>query len=417
VRVLQVIKTSEGAFWAVRQVTELIRHGLEVHVVLPSQSGPAVPAWQETGAVLHYVDCRLPIRNPGRIFQAISDVRELVNQVKPDLIHSHFVSTTVMLRLALGRHHPVPRVFQVPGPLHLEQWATRTLEISSAGESDYWIASSQFTKRQYEAVLIPAERLFLSYYSSDIGLFSPRRTGYLRKKLRIPDDAFVVGNINLIYPPKKYLGHEVGLKCHEDVIEAISIAQSKSDKIWGVLLGGTFGGGSARYEQNLRKLARRKGRGKILMPGKFSATEVGVSWPDFDCAVHVPLSENCGGVVEPLLSAVPTVAGEVGGLPEVVQHGRTGETVPVRRPDLLAKSILHVFDHCEEHQWMADRGRRLCAQMFDSERCGREVVSIYRHILDGELRPEEFDSVSFVNRLAFSGCSNASAPQALAVSG
>ena len=59
-RVLQVIKTSECAFWAVRQVTELIRHGLEVHVVLPSQSGPAVPAWQETGAVLHYVDCRLP---------------------------------------------------------------------------------------------------------------------------------------------------------------------------------------------------------------------------------------------------------------------------------------------------------------------------------------------------------------------
>ena len=142
-----------------------------------------------------------------------------------------------------------------------------------------------------------------------------------------------------------------------------------------------------------------------------------MSSQDFDCAVHVPLSENCGGVVEPLLSAVPTIAGEVGGLPEVVQHGRTGETVPVRRPDLLAKSILRVLDHCEEHQCMADRGRRLCAQMFDAERCGREVVSVYRHILDGEPQSEEFDSVSFVDRLAFSGCSNASAPQALAVFG
>lgn len=415
-RVLQVIKTSEGAFWAVRQVSELIRHGLDVHVMLPSRSGAAIPAWQGTGAVLHYVDCRFPLRNPGRILRAISDVRTLVNQVKPDLIHSHFVTTTLMLRLALGRHHPVPRVFQVPGPLHLEQWPTRTLEISSTRKSDFWIASSRFTKRQYEAARIPAERLFLSYYSSEVGLFSTRRTGYLRKKFRIPDDAFVVGNINLIYPPKKYLGHKVGLKCHEDVIEAISIAQNKSDKIWGVLLGGTFGGASEAYERKLRSLAERKGRGKILMPGKLNAAEVGASWPDFDCAVHVPLSENCGGVVEPLLSSVPTIAGEVGGLPEVAQHGRTGETVPVRRPDLLAKSILHVLEHREEHKCRADRGRRLCAQMFDAERCGREVVSIYRHILNGEPRPEEFDSVDFVNRLAFSGRSYASEPQALAVS-
>jgi glycosyltransferase involved in cell wall biosynthesis len=416
-RTLHVIKTSEGAFWAVRQVTELVRHGLEVHVVLPDRSGAAVQAWQGTGAVLHYLDCRLSIRNPARMIRALSDVRKLVSQVKPDLIHSHFVSTTVMLRLALGRHHPVPRVFQVPGPLHLEQWPTRTFEISTAGECDFWIASSQFTRRQYQAVRIPDERLFLSYYSSEIDLFSCRRTGYLRKKLGIPDHAFVVGNINLIYPPKRYLGHKVGLKCHEDVIEAISIARHQRKNIWGVLLGSTFGGGSERYERKLRSLAERCGAGKILMPGKFNAAEVGASWPDFDCAVHVPLSENCGGVVEPLLSGVPTIAGDVGGLPEVVQHGRTGENVPVRRPDLLAKSIVHVLDHYEEQQRMADRGRRLSAVMFDAERCGNEIVSIYRHILYGEPRPEEFDSDGFVNSLAFSDCSNAGLPRAFAVSG
>ena len=153
------------------------------------------------------------------------------------------------------------------------------------------------------------------------------------------------------------------------------------------------------------------------MPGKFSATEVGVSWPDFDCAVHVPLSENCGGVVEPLLSAVPTIAGEVGGLPKWCSTGARERPylsgVLTRRQNLFCA----FSTTARQHQCMADRGRRLCAQMFDAERCGREVVSVYRHILDGEPRPEEFDSVSFVDRLAFSGCSNASAPQALAVSG
>jgi glycosyltransferase involved in cell wall biosynthesis len=187
--------------------------------------------------------------------------------------------------------------------------------------------------------------------------------------------------------------------------------------MWGVLVGGTFGGRSEKYERNLRSLAERMGRGKILMPGKFDADEVASSWPDFDCAVHVPLSENCGGVVEPLLCGVPTIAGEVGGLPEVVQRARTGETVPVRRPDLLAKSILDVFDHYEEYKCMADRGRRLAAVMFDPERCGKEILSVYRHILLGEPRPEEFDSESFVNSLAFHDCASASAPQAFAASG
>jgi glycosyltransferase involved in cell wall biosynthesis len=416
-RVLQVVKTSEGAFWAVRQVAELVRRGVEVHVALPNGSGAALPAWQRTGAVLHYMDCRLPIQNPGRTFKVVSDVRKLVELVKPDLIHSHFVSTTIMLRLALGRHHPVPRAFQVPGPLHLEHWPTRTLEIATAGERDFWIASSQFIRRQYEALQVPAERVFLSYYSSEVDLFSQRRTGYLRKKLGIPDDAFVVGNINLIYPPKRYLGHKVGLKCHEDVIEAISIAQRERDKIWGVLVGGTFGTRSEKYERKLRRLAECIGRGKLLMPGKFDAREVASSWPDFDCAVHVPLSENCGGVVEPLLCGVPTIAGEVGGLPEVVQHARTGETVPVRRPELLAKSILHVFDCYEEHKRMAHRGQRLAAVMFDADRCGKEIVSIYNHILHGEPRPKEFDSESFVNSLASPDYRNAKAPEAFAASG
>jgi glycosyltransferase involved in cell wall biosynthesis len=387
-RVLQLCKTSEGAFWAVRQVAELIKLGVEVHVALPKDSGAALEAWQKTGAILHFVDCSLPLRSLWKMSSAAAQVRQLVDRVKPDLIHSHSVTTTMMLRLTLGRQHPIPRIFQVPGPLHLEQVHTRSLEIITAGKNDFWIASSRFTKSLYEAAGIPAEKLFLSYYSTDLSLFNHQPKGYLRKKLNIPAHAFVVGNINLIYPPKKMLGHRVGLKCHEDVIEAISIAQSANDNIWGVLVGGTFTG-SQRYESRLRHLAQAKGHGKILMPGKFSAEEVGLSWPDFDCAVHVPLSENCGGVVEPLLSGIPTIAGQVGGLTEVVQHERTGITVPIRRPDLLAESILEVLKHQQKYLLMAERGRHLAATMFDAKRCGKEICAIYHHLLQEKARPEE----------------------------
>ena len=91
---------------------------------MPSAPGCAIPAWEATGAILYFVDCSLPVRNPVKTGKTISAVRQLVRQVKPDIIHSHHVTTTVMLRLALGRKHPSPRIFQVPGPLHLEHWPT-----------------------------------------------------------------------------------------------------------------------------------------------------------------------------------------------------------------------------------------------------------------------------------------------------
>ncbi len=150
------------------------------------------------------------------------------------------------------------------------------------------------------------------------------------------------------------------------------------------------------YEGKLRKLAERKGSGKIIMPGKFSAGEVAQSWPDFDCAVHVPMSENCGGVVESLLCGVPTIAGEVGGLPEVVHTALTGELVPIRRPEVLAYAIMNVIDRREVYKQLADRGRQLVSVMFDPRRCGEEILQIYRHILYGEPRPEEFDPRAFL---------------------
>jgi glycosyltransferase involved in cell wall biosynthesis len=394
-KVLQIVKTSEAAYWAARQAMVLARRGVSVHVVLPSASGAAIPVWEHTGAALHFLDCSLPLSNPLKLPNAAKKVRQLVDQIDPDLIHSHSVTTTMMLRIALGRNHRVPRVFQVPGPLHLEHWYTRQAELALAGENDFWIASSEFTRELYRAASVAADRLFLSYYSTDTSVPGSQRAGYLRKRLNIPQKALVVGNINLIYPPKRFLGHRIGLKCHEDVIEAITLVQRKQKDVWGVLVGGTFGKSPA-YENKLKQFADQKGAGRILMPGKFSPREVTLSWPDFDCAVHVPLSENCGGVIEPLMAKVPTIAGRVGGLPEVVHDGVTGKLVPIRRPDLLAEAILDVLERQPQYKSMAERGCQLVKAMFDSQRCGDEVLAIYRHILSHDARPDEFSSEQFL---------------------
>ena len=265
--------------------------------------GDAIPAWQTAGAILHFVDCSLPVRNPVKTGKAISTVQQLVGQVKPDIIHSHHVTTTLMLRLALGRKHPIPRIFQVPGPLHLEHWHSRLVETSLAGENDFSVAGSQFIRRLYKRTSVPAANVFMSYHSVDTSLFRIRRTGYLRAKLGIPQHALVIGNINLIYPPKRYLAQTVGLKCHEDVIEAISLVQQVRDDVWGVLVGGTFGM-PGKYEAKLRTLAQQKG-GEICMPGKFSSQGVGLSGPILTAPFTFPCRRTAGELSDPSSQACP----------------------------------------------------------------------------------------------------------------
>jgi glycosyltransferase involved in cell wall biosynthesis len=390
-RVLHFVKTSEGATWAALQARELCRLGAEVHVVVPQPQGRGVAAWREAGAVIHTLVCDLPVRRPWRMRTVCRAVRELVQRVSPDLVHSHFFGTTLVLRRALGRSSSLPRIFQVPGPLHLEHALFRNWDLRSAGPSDRWIASSRCIQRRYLAAGVSARRVFHSYYGIETDSFSTERTGRLRSRLRIADDALMVGNINYMYPPKYYLGQRIGLKAHEVLIDALAIALREQPRLVGVLAGGQFGKGD-RYERRLRQRAHAAAGDRLMLPGYLSAAEVSDAWADFDLVVHVPLSENCGGVLEPMLSRVPVLAAAVGGLPELVIDGVTGSIVRDTRPAALARQLLDAIDHLDALRRRTPQARQLVRQMFDVRRTAAEVYAIYRHLLDpSSPRPAEYE--------------------------
>jgi len=396
-RILHAVKTVDGARWAVDQVRELVARGYDVHVALPASSGRLLRQWEETGATLHAQPMDLPVAVPWRLTFLLEQVRRLVDRVKPDLIHSHFFGTTLMLRMALGRDHAVPRVFQVPGPLHLEHAFFRRWELSSAGANDSWIASSRHVESLYRAAGIAADRIFLSYYGNRLQPPLPRQ-GRLRENLGIAADSLVVGNINYIYRPKWFLGQTRGLKRHEDVIDALARVCAQRRDVTGLLVGSEWGGGHG-YEDRLRRRAAAAGAGRIIMPGHLAPEDVPGAWSDFDLAVHVPSSENCGGVVEPLLAGVPVIAARVGGLPEVVIEGLTGQLVAPGDVAALAAAIEAALDRIEDHRAMAHRGSRLVATMFDVARTAGEVAAIYLCIAGSGPRPQPFDPRAFAESL------------------
>ena len=369
-KILHLVKTSVGAKWALQQMKELNRLGVEIHVAMPL-NGPLVKEYRLAGISVHAMDYSLP-----HFYSSCHRLREIIKEVNPDLIHSHFVLTTLIMRSAL-RFDSRPRIFQVPGPLHLENPFFRTLDIHSAQKNDYWIGSCNWTTECYATHGIARNRLFLSYYGSDIMHKKSDTIGKIRKELKLNDSAIIVGMVAYMYPPKYYLGQKRGLKGHEDFIDAIALVSQNYPQVYGVCIGGPWGKSEA-YEQKVKKYAQQKTDHIFFLGTRSDIPEL---YADMYCVVHPSLSENLGAAAESLALGIPTVATKVGGFPDIVIEGETGLLVPARNPEYLAATLTNMIEGKYNLTEMSEQGKRLVTQMLDVKNTAQKIFEIYHQII------------------------------------
>lgn len=375
-RILHLLKTGIGGAWALRLCRELVALGADIHVALPNE-GHMPRAFREAGCSVHLLQSDLPLRRPAAIPGTLLALRRLVAQIKPDVIHSHFVGTTLSMRLALP-DSKIPRLFQVPGPLHLENPVTRQLEVLSAGPSDHWIATCRAMVGLYRKAGVPARRIHFAYYGIDLNSLKPQSKGQLRAELGLAPEHPIVGMVAYIYAPKTYLGAKRGLKGHEDLIDAIALLRKTHPKVQLVIVGGAWKG-AEDYERQIHRYARQRLPHGIHFLG--TRTDVPQLYADFDVAVHPSHSENLGGSAESLILEVPTVATRVGGFPDVVLPGETGWLVPAKEPEKLAAAIGEALEDRKRATRYAQRGADLVRGLLDVKATAQDVWRVYQELI------------------------------------
>jgi glycosyltransferase involved in cell wall biosynthesis len=379
-KVLHIVKTALGANWAYEQVRVLCSLGIEVVVALPSDTEGLAPKYRQAGAAVLAANLDFPAREPWRIPATLRACRQLVADVHPDLIHTHHVGTTFVARLALGKNSPIPRVFQVPGPLHLEHRFFAWLDITLAGPRDFWIATCDNTQEKYRLQGVAGDRVFLSRIGMPAIRIGPRRNENLRRELGIPLDAPVIGMVAHIYAPKFFLGQTRGVKGHEDFIAALALIKKVRPDVRGVIVGASWQKSGVWYEKRLHSLAERICGSNLIFLGH--RTDLDDVSGLFDVAVQPSHSEAVAWSVAELLQRnVPVVATNVGGLPEMIQDGETGWLVPPRNPPAIARAVLQALGNPEEAQRRAAHGRELARNLLDVEKTAREVLAIYAKVL------------------------------------
>lgn len=376
-KILQIIKTSRGATWAFNQAKKLSEMGIEVVTVMPDIDYGYALKYKESGMRVINGDWSLPITRPLSFINRIKEIRSVVRQENPDLIHMHFVTNVLMARIAL-RKSKVKRLFQVPGPLHTENKLIGWIERRLATDVDFWAGACKKTCQYYLSNGISQEKVFLAYYGIPHGQINVNENEkYFRNEFNIPLDATIVAMVSYFYKPKKYIGQKRGIKGHEDFIDAMRIVIKNNDNIVPVIIGNAWDG-SEKYEEQVQQYAKEALNDKVIFTGY--RNDVYSIYKEIDLVVHPSHSENLGGAAESLMLAVPTISSDVGGFPDIVIPGKTGCLCKAKNPDDLASRIQWAIDHKEEMIRMAVEGQELVGSLLDLDNTAARIKEVYEKI-------------------------------------
>lgn len=379
-KILYVLKTNTGAGWAFRQANWIVNNypGIKFVVCMPSDTGGFADKYRDIGAEVIGIDMSLPYKNPFSFFKLRKKIRKIIDDTEPDIVHSHFVTTTFMLRLSLQKD--IPLLFQVPGPLHLENKLTSFADKITLRGRDYLVATCKWTYDKYLSLHVKKDHVFLNYYGGAMTRCGrPENFGILTSEFNQLKEKVLVGMVSYYYAPKKYLFKFRGIKGHEDFIDAIKIVREKNPNIVGVIIGAAWDKKARKYEYKVHKYAQKVCPDGIFFTGY--RNDVMKIYTEFSVAVHPSHSENLGGAGESLALAIPTVATEVGGFPDIVIDGVTGFLVKKNNPKSLADGISRVLNNLDASNALALEGQRRCKELLSLDLTGKNMVQIYRTII------------------------------------
>jgi glycosyltransferase involved in cell wall biosynthesis len=280
---------------------------------------------------------------------AIWETRRLLADFQPELLHLHTARAHGAAGLAarLARFSPVlvTRRLELPIRGAFSRWKYRTL-------ADHYIAISGAVERSLLAGGVPKSRV--TRIPSGVELAVPR--------VRRPGP-WTVGTLAAFTPQKD---PETWLRTVRRVAEECPDAHF----VWA---------GEGELARNLEvAVAEAHLANRVHFPGFL--TDLSSFWETIDVFFLPSTFEALGTVLlDAMARSVPVVATEVGGIPEVVRHGREGLLAAARDDRGLAEALLSLHRDPVLARRVGEEGGR-SASRYELSRVVREIEALYESL-------------------------------------
>ena len=278
-----------------------------------------------------------------------------------DLIHTHMTrghSFGVLLRMMTG----IPVVATAHCRSFQLHWRF----------NDFVIANSTATEDfQRRVNWVSSSKMKTIYCWSDLERFRmipEQQIRSARRALGLQADDLVIGIVGAVTPNKG----------HEYLFQALPELMAKTPQLKLAILGNF----SRRkpFTMNLRKtLLDHNLQNRVEWLGHRNNVEAFMTL--FDVTVVPSIVESLGLVaIESLAAGTPVVASNTGGLPEIIQHEKTGLLVPPTDSHALVDAISRYIDDSELRNRLATAGKQYVLERFSPEALISDIEATYQQV-------------------------------------
>lgn len=293
-------------------------------------------------------------RNPLRLVVALlhilllgRDLRMLVDQVRPDVVHANSIRAGLICSLSLGRKTRV--VWHIHDMLP-HNVVGKVVRLVAAWRSSYIVAISNAVRNNFSNSKRLWAKTSIVYNGVDM---ENNEANDIRHECGTSEDTFVVAVVGQIAPWKRQL----------DAVRAFSLVSQRIEncEMW-VVGEPKFRAENYNYAHEVKKLVQSLNLGDRVRFLGFREDIKNVM-KSIDVLLVPSENEPFGRVIiEGLSQGRPVVGTNSGGIPEMIVHGVNGFLVPVGDIDAIAEQLITMFgydtpkqlrsnyeDRCTEH--------------------------------------------------------------------
>lgn len=314
----------------------------------------------------------------GGTLSRVRELRRIVTDEQPDLIHTTLFRSSIVGRVAAGRSKPLlTSLVSTPYvPARLKDPDINRFSLTAVRLIDGWTARNLTTHFHAISRVVKSEAINRLGLAPDritviergrdrerLGSPGIQRRAHARRSLGIRDDEEVLVHV----------GRQEFPKGHRYLLQAVELLSELRPRLIALLVGRD---GSATPD--LRYL---RDRPRIRRSVRFLGHRNDV--PDLlaaaDLFVFPSLFEGLGGsLIEASALGLPIVASDLPAIREVVEVGRNALLVPPANPVALASAIGGIMDRPTELRAFGVRSREIFEARFTAERCSQRMIELYR---------------------------------------
>lgn len=310
------------------------------------------------GATVHYIDGAEGL-GKARYLLHSRRVAKLVQSLEPDLVHALHLTSYGFLA-ALTNLHPLivsvwgTDVLEAPNLTPFHRWLTRY----ALGRADLVTATGLHLATATLPYVSQGKGVTVVPYGVDMAQFKPRKRR-ARKKT-------VIGAVSRLSVEKgmSYLVEAFALLKHRHSDVSLQIA------------------GDGPEEEALKALSRQLGvEDGIEFRGWVKHAELPEFLQGLDIFALPSTYEGFGvAAAEASAMALPVVATNVYGIPDVVVDGETGLLVPSRDSEALAEALSRLVEDHDMRIALGEAGREYVASQYDWHQNTQQMDLIYQSV-------------------------------------